>query len=106
MEQNLCFCGHDCARCVTYLATVRDDDGLRERSREFYRKSFGIDLPAEEFRCLGGRSDDVFRLCRECPFAACCRKRGLDACGDCPEFPCAMLAEYRGKYVNKTNQIP
>jgi hypothetical protein len=48
----------------------------------------------------------VFRLCRECPFAACCRKRGLHSCGDCPEFPCAMLAEYRRKYVNKTNQIP
>lgn len=27
MKPNPCYCGHDCARCVTYLATVRDDEG-------------------------------------------------------------------------------
>ncbi len=106
MQPNPCFCGHDCARCVTFLATVREDESLRERSREFYRKTFGIDLPADEFRCHGGRTDKVFRLCRECPFASCCRERGIPSCEECPEFPCAMLADYREKYVNKTNQLP
>ncbi len=106
MKNDFCFCGHDCARCVTRLAAVRNDVGLREKSREFYWTMFGIELPAEEIRCKGGRSDEVFLLCRECPFAACCRKRGIDSCEECPEFPCAMLADYREKYVNKTNQIP
>ena len=106
MKHDFCFCGHDCARCVTRLAAVRNDESLRERAREFYRITFGIDLPAEEIRCMGGRSDGIFRLCGECPFAACCRERGIASCGECPEYPCAMLADYREKYVNKTNQLP
>ena len=30
-----CYCGHDCSRCVTYIATQTDDDSLREQSQSF-----------------------------------------------------------------------
>ncbi len=103
---NPCYCGHDCARCVTYLATVRDDDALRRTSRRFYRDTFGIDIPSDKLCCLGGRSDTVMPLCRTCPFAACCRRRGIDRCADCPDYPCPAIADYTAKYVNRVNQIP
>jgi hypothetical protein len=101
----ICFCGHDCSKCVTYLATVKDDAVLREQSRQFYLTEFGFDIPLQEFRCRGGRSDDVFYLCRACPWMKCCRERGIDACTECDVYPCRPLAEYTGKYVNKCNQL-
>ena len=102
--ENLCYCGHDCARCITYLATQKDDDALREQSRKFYKEEFGQDIPLKEFHCMGGRSEDVFVLCRECPFRKCCRERGLETCSSCAEYPCEMLAAYQAKYVNQCNQ--
>ncbi len=100
-----CFCGHDCARCLTYLAARTGDDSLRKQSQRFYREEFGVDLPLEAFSCEGGRSDRVFALCRECPFAACCRRRGIDSCGDCPDGPCEEYLAYRQRYVNRCNQL-
>ncbi|MGN1345890.1 MAG: DUF3795 domain-containing protein [Eubacteriales bacterium] len=104
MKENLCFCGHDCARCRTRLATVRKDSALREQSRLFYRETFGMDLPAEKLHCLGGRSKERFFLSLDCPFRTCCIGRGIRACRDCTDYPCGMLADYQEKYVNKCNQ--
>ena len=102
----LCFCGHDCAVCITRLATLRDDDALRRRSQAFYRDVLGLEIPLADLRCLGGRSETVMPLCRTCPFAACCRRRGIARCVDCPDYPCPTLADYTAKYVNRANQIP
>ena len=101
----VCYCGHDCSRCVTYLATLRDDDHLRELSRKFYKETFGQDIPLEKFNCFGGRSDHLFELCRGCPFRKCCKERDIKSCSLCPEYPCKPLKEYQEKYVNKCNQI-
>lgn len=108
MKEMRCYCGHSCGRCLTYLATVRDDESLREQSQKFYKEEMKISLPLSAFRCLGGHAEDadVFAPCRECPFRKCCRDKGLASCEECGEFPCETLAWYREKYVNKYNQVP
>lgn len=105
MNSRFCFCGHDCTRCKTYLATVRGDESLRRESQQFYKKEFRLDIPLSDLRCYGGRSDQSMRLCRDCPWARCAKKRGLFACTDCGEYPCKALAEYQDKYVNRCNQV-
>ncbi len=30
-----CYCGHDCSKCVTYIATKMDNNGLREKAKSF-----------------------------------------------------------------------
>lgn len=105
MDAMPCFCGHDCSRCITYLATLHDDDTLRLRAQAFYRETFSRDVPLEQIHCRGGRSDDVFFLCRECPFAQCCRERGLTSCAACADEPCDSLRAYQAQYVNRCNQV-
>ncbi|HBL84394.1 MAG TPA: hypothetical protein DDZ99_05670 [Clostridiales bacterium] len=105
MKNSVCFCGHDCSRCVTYLATVRNDDELRKQAQQFYRDEFGFDIPLSKIHCKGGRSDDIFKLCQDCPWMRCCLDRRINACSECSEYPCKLLAEYQAKYVNKCNQI-
>ena len=104
MKNPICYCAHDCSRCLTYLATVGNDDNLRKQSQKFYQNEFGITVPLEKIRCLGGRSDHVFFLCRECPWANCCREHGHEVCSDCSDYPCDALKEYQQKYVNRVNQ--
>ena len=100
-----CYCGHDCARCITYIATLRDNDNLRRQSQSFYKERFGLDMPFEKFNCEGGRSQNVFELCEGCPFVKCCKERSVDSCNKCPEYPCREISDYQVKYVNKCNQI-
>ncbi len=102
---SLCYCGHDCARCMTYLATVNDDGAMRERARRFYEETFARSLSPEELVCYGGRSSRVCVLCKDCPFARCCRERGIASCRECPQYPCAEIAAYEAQYVNQCGQI-
>lgn len=99
-------CGHECFRCVTYIATIRNDDTLRERSKRFYKEEFGLDIPISEFNCLGCRSKKVFKLCGDCPFVKCAQSRSISSCLECAKYPCELLADYQEKYVNKFNQLP
>ena len=43
-------CGHDCSRCITYLATIKNDDTLRKQSQQFYKTMFGLDIPLDEVK--------------------------------------------------------
>lgn len=101
----VCYCGHDCSKCVTYLATKNTDEKLREQSQRFYKEEFGQDIPLEKFICFGGRSDNVFELCLGCPFRKCCKEHSVEACEECSEYPCQEISEYQTKYVNKCNQV-
>ncbi len=105
MNHHICYCGHDCSKCVTYIATQTDDDTLRKQSQKFYKELIGRDIPLEQFNCQGGRSNDIFEPCLECPFRKCCMKRNYTSCEECPGYPCRMLADYRARHVNKSNQI-
>lgn len=101
----LCYCGHDCSRCLTYLATKNDDERLKAQARKFYLEEFGLDIPPEKFICDGGRSERVFELCKQCPFVICCHQHHVERCADCPEYPCNLISAYEAKYVNRCNQI-
>lgn len=100
-----CYCGYDCSKCITYIATQTNDDDLRRQSQNFYKESFGLDIPLEKFYCDGGRSKNVFELCKECPFKKCCIERGIDSCSKCSEYPCPEVSDYQQRYVNKCNQL-
>ena len=97
MNKLACYCGHDCARCLTYLATVNDDEDLRKQSQKFYKTEFGIDIPPKDIHCLGGRSEDIFYLCKECPFIKCCKEHSIEMCCDCPKYLCNDIKEYQEK---------
>ena len=100
-----CYCGHDCSKCVSYIATQTNNEDLRRQAQSFYKESFGLDIPLEKFYCDGGRSKNVFELCKECPFKKCCIEHGIDACSKCSEYPCKDISDYQEKYVNKCNQL-
>ncbi len=100
-----CYCGHDCSKCVTYIATKTNDNILRGQAKSFYKSEFSQDISLESFNCFGGRTENPFILCNTCPFKKCCKEKNIVACDQCSNYPCNMLEEYQKKYVNKCNQI-
>lgn len=94
-----CCCGMNCAHCLIYRATAREDDTLRVKAQTYYRNELGCDLPLEDFSCRGVFSDKVFRLCRECPCVRCCEQHGVAACEACERYPCPEIREYLARYV-------
>ena len=101
----ICYCGHDCARCITYRAAIENNDDLRRKSQKFYRDVFKKDIPLGQIRCAGGRTNGIFHLCKECPWMVCCQSAELTPCSECPEYNCPPLAVYIAKYVNQCNQL-
>jgi hypothetical protein len=45
-------------------------------------------LTAEDIRCNGCLSNELFMHCQQCEIRACARERGFIGCHQCSEFPC------------------
>ncbi len=103
-SENRCFCGHNCARCDVYLAHATGEARYKERAIAFYRDFSGVSLCDGDLVCHGGREETVMKLCRACPFRACCQRHGVDVCRDCIEYPCDKIAAYEKTCVNRMGQ--
>lgn len=80
-------CGLDCGSCDARMATVRDDDGLRERTaRKWSEMNNAPQITPETINCTGCRAGGVkFGYCSLCAIRKCARGKGFDTCGDCAE---------------------
>lgn len=104
MEMSLAYCGINCNECPALIATVEDDDALRQKTAEEWSKlyadileSFGIhSLKSEDMNCYGCRSDHGhFIGCTACPIRKCCQERNIRECASCDEYEsCDMLKAF------------
>ena len=88
MKQMIGYCGLNCERCDAYLATVRDDRQLREKTAKLWAELNHAPILPEHINCLGCRMDGVKTVFCEsmCGIRQCARKKGVATCGDCPEL--------------------
>ena len=87
MKELTAFCGLDCETCDARIATLTDDDALRERTAELWTKLNGVPITAGMIHCVGCRAEGVKTpFCESlCPIRQCVLKKGLATCGDCPD---------------------
>lgn len=91
MSEIIACCGLLCSDCPAYKATLHNDDGLREKTAEEWRKAFNPDIKAEDINCLGCKSDLTFGYCKVCEIRACSLEKSLENCGGCTSFSCDKL---------------
>jgi hypothetical protein len=93
MEKIIACCGMDCAACEAYIATVNNDDELREKVAEKWSRMFESCFKPEDINCMGctGPQGPHVAYCLECPIRKCAIEREIPNCAHCPEFPCAKL---------------
>ena len=94
MKQLTACCGLDCESCDARIATVRDDNELREKTAQLWSKLNNIpEITAATINCMGCRADGVkFAYCSDyCEIRKCVSGKGFNTCGDCDELDSCQI---------------
>ncbi len=95
MKDYIAYCGLDCEACDARLATVRNDDGMRQKVSELWSQLNGADIRPDMINCTGCRIPGVKTpFCDAlCPIRQCAKSRGVETCAGCGEMDsCQKLA--------------
>ena len=93
MNERIGYCGLDCAACDAYLATIHDDQALREKTAMLWAQLNQAPILPEHINCLGclprGRGQDGglrahVRHPPVCPEKRCGYLRRLPGAGQLP----------------------
>ena len=81
-------CGLDCETCDARIATITNDNALREKTAALWMKLNGVPITPEMIYCTGCRIDGAKTpFCDKlCPVHNCVLEKELDTCADCPQM--------------------
>ena len=81
-------CGLDCEKCDARIATLTNDNALREKTAALWTKLNGVPITPEMINCTGCRIDGAKTpFCDKlCHVHNCVREKGLDTCADCGQM--------------------
>jgi len=87
MKKFIAYCGLNCEACDARIATINDDDELREKVAKKWSELNGVEITAEMINCVGCRIDGVKTpYCDSlCPIRQCALNR-YETCGDCDKL--------------------
>ena len=93
MKPLIACCGIDCENCDARIATVADDNNLREETAKKWREMFNApDITTESINCTGCRIDGAkFGYCNDCGIRQCVQSKGFNTCGDCEELDTCQI---------------
>lgn len=102
-EKMIAYCGLVCEKCDAYIATINNDDVLREKTAKFWAELNNAPITAEMINCMGCRMDGVKTpFCDSmCQVRQCAIKNEVDSCGDCAE---TSSCEIIGKILNNSKE--
>ncbi len=88
MNELIACCGLNCEKCNARIATLDDDNDLREKTAQLWSKLNNAPITAEMINCMGCRTDGVKTLYCDsmCEIRKCALKKGFVTCGDCSEL--------------------
>ncbi|MDE7349206.1 MAG: DUF3795 domain-containing protein [Clostridia bacterium] len=88
MNKLIAFCGLDCEKCEARMATLHNDNTLREKVANLWTQLNGVEITADMINCVGCRMDGVKTpFCNSlCPIRKCALGKSLNTCGDCSEL--------------------
>jgi hypothetical protein len=87
------YCGIDCSKCETFLATRADSHEARKKIAEKCLIQFNVKLEPEQINCGGCKSDDAKCTFAEtlCEIRKCNMERSNPHCALCSEYKCKKL---------------
>lgn len=88
MKNRIAYCGLDCEKCNAYLATINDDQALREETAKQWTELNNTPILPEQINCQGCRADGVKTVFCDslCGVRQCALKKGVTTCGDCSDM--------------------
>ena len=88
MDDLIGYCGLNCRKCQAYIATVNDDNELREEISKNWSELNDVEITPEMINCVGCRVDGVkTQFCESlCQIRQCALEKKLETCADCDEW--------------------
>ena len=88
MRNMIAYCGLDCETCDAYLATINDDQALREKTAKLWAELNNAPIRPEHINCQGCRMDGIKTVFCDslCDIRLCALQKGVATCGDCPDI--------------------
>lgn len=89
------YCGLDCERCDAYLATIHDDQALREKTAKLWSELNQAPILPEHINCEGCRGNGAKTVFCEslCAIRKCAMEKGLSTCGGCSNFDACLTMQ-------------
>ena len=86
--ENIAYCGLDCETCEAHIATVNNDEALRDKVAKKWSELNGVEITPEMINCDGCRVEGVKTpFCESlCPIRQCALTRAVASCGDCKDM--------------------
>ena len=108
MNMYIAICGLDCESCEARLATVHEDEALRESVARRWSELNGVEITPEMIHCVGCRVDGVKTpYCESlCPIRQCALERGSEICADCGDMAgCEKLGMITGNNAEALRRL-
>ncbi len=88
MNRLIAYCGLDCEKCEARLATLSNDDTLREKVAIKWSELNKVTITKEMINCTGCRMDGVKTpFCASlCPIRICAVEKNVSTCKECDEL--------------------
>ena len=85
MKELIAYCGLDCEKCNARIATINNDDTLRDKTARLWAEINHAPITKEMINCYGCRVDGMKTpYCESmCAIRQCALSKGLATCGDC-----------------------
>lgn len=88
MKDMIGYCGLDCEKCDAYIATINDDQALREKTARLWAELNNAPILPEHINCQGCRTEGIKTVFCDslCGIRQCALRKGAATCGDCPDM--------------------
>ena len=101
------YCGLDCEQCDARIATINNDNALREKTAKLWCEMNNTDvIKPENINCMGCRAEGVktyFCTCI-CEVRKCSSEKGFETCAECSsKADCQILAPFMTNEVARRN---
>lgn len=93
MEKIISACGIVCSECPAYIATLNNDEEMREKTAEDWSKAFNATLTAKDIYCDGcmAEAGKHFAHCFECEIRKCVIEKRILNCAQCDDYACEKV---------------
>ena len=89
----IAYCGIDCSKCKSYLATQSGSSDELAKVAKNLEKIYRAEVAPEYVICDGCKADKrhSFFCSNKCKMRQCCIDKNYNSCIECPDFPCKEL---------------
>jgi len=99
MDKLIAVCGLDCILCNAYIATISNDDGLREKTAAEWTVAYKFPFTKEMINCTGCIAKEGPKIghCSKCEMRTCAMGKRIDYCILCEDYPCKTVGDFHAK---------